>query len=268
MFGHLFRMDLKRGFGLRRFIPVVLSCVFLILISPIIMYRNATNNSVSGLLQSVISMDTYKMLLVMLFSVLYTSCFCKDNARHYLRMVLYRIDPVTYARSKFLANFLVVMAAVVTSFLICVVVYRLAGVPVVLEWNAESSAQLPGYYRELMVTKPYVFLLILVAQFGMIAAACSSAGLLYSSYQPDSFITIGMSGLIFFLLMSLSVTVLNGTPFDILKLTLLIPVLPSGENAGFWLNLAWGILYPAIVIVFCCVAFEKRMKWRVDHGKI
>ena len=266
-------MDLKRSFAPRKFWSIITVCVILCFLSvaddlPLHMKRIADGgdpgSGAVNQLHRAMLFDTFKVIMVFAFSGLYTNCFCRDESECYLRMILCRVDSTTYSCSKFLANLLTILCASVLTFLLAAIGYMLLGYPFISD-DATKSTLNAILYKDVAENVPLLYLLMMALQFGMITAACSSVGLLYSAYQPESFISIGASGLVFFLMLSLSMLGLNETPFNLLELLGMRTMLP-GENPV--LAYAWGMMYPLIVIVLCCMKFEKRMKWRAENGII
>jgi len=273
MFGRLFKMDLKRCFSGGRVIVIIIGAVLLLLGSGM---ENITGNiglsaeerqwlGALDLLHHVMGFDVFKVVVVLLLAGLYTHSFCQDEKHHYLRMVLCRCGSADYARSKFLANTLAIVSCSVIACILFAVVIMLMGFRFVSVgvWEGFLNS---AYYRKMVSDYPVIYLLMMGLQFGMVTAACSSVGLLISSYQPDAYISIGSSGFIFFMMLSISSRAY--TPFNLLRLVEMQSVLPSLDAANPWLMFLWGMLYPGIVIVLCCMKFEKRMKWRAEHGII
>jgi len=156
------------------------------------------------------------------------------------------------------------LTAVIVSFFISTAVYMMIGLPFISDRYMVLHDGVV-IYGDIVRGLPGLYLLMLSLQFGMVIAACSSLGLLYSTYQPDSFICIGVSGLVFFLWLSASGNVLNMTPFNLHQL-LTMSALPGTTNPNQVLTYAWGMMLPLIIIVLCCMLFEKRMKWRAENG--
>lgn len=277
MFKKTFCMDLKRCFCSLRFLTLVLVSTLLMVGTAgnyIFLYLTAmspqekqTLVGAVDFLNYAMGFDVFKVVIVLLLSGLYTSSFCQDENNHYLRMLLNRTDSIVYARSKFLTNALAVLSgALLVCFLFVLLVVCL-GYPVI---SKDASGSFLGvlYYKTAAKEFPLLYVGMCGLQFGMVAAACSSVGLLFSIYETNGFASIGVSGILFFAMLSFSMTLLNGTPFDILNLVGMHSVLPAGSEVSPWLMFAWGMLYPLVVIVFCCVMFERRMEWRAENGII
>lgn len=272
MFRRLFKMDLKRCFSSRRVLGIIIGSVVLLMGTSgeyIAEYagQSEINRQWLGaldLLHYAMGFDVFKVVVVLLLAGLYTHSFCQDEKHHYLRMVLCRCGSADYARSKFLANTLAIVSCSVIACILFAVVVMLIGFQFV---SVGREGLLNGaYYRKMVSDYPVIYLLMMGLQFGMVTAACSSVGLLISSYQPDAYVSIGCSGFIFFMMLSISSRAY--TPFNLLRLVEMQSVLPSVNEANPWLMFLWGMLYPGIVIVLCCMKFEKRMKWRAEHGII
>lgn len=274
MFKNVLRMDLKRCFENKKLLIMIIGATLLLLASSgeqIVSYNSLTSQErheyvgAVDLLQGVMAFDVFKAVVALVFSGLYTGSFCREENCQYLCMILNRTDTVTYTRSKFLANTIVILAASFASCFLFVFVCLFMDYPIMP--NSEEVGFLNVFFYLTMVREyPIVYVGMIALQFGMVIAACSSLGMLFSTYQANTFVSIGLSGLVFFLLLSLSS--LHNTPFDVLNLVGMQSVLPGGKDANPWLMFAWGMLLPSIVIVLCCIQFERRMKWRAEHGII
>jgi len=275
VFGNILKMDLKRCFLQWKFVWIVVSAALVLFISMWETWYNAlvvweiedigTMQGALDLLVNTMGFDVFKVVVLMLWSGLYTGSFCRDESEHYLRMVICRTDLYQYSRSKFLTNFLAVVTASVLSCILCVLLCMGTGFPLV-SFNAEGGSVINHYYNDIIREHPVLFVGMIGLQFGMITAACSSVGMLFSAYQANEFIAVGLSGFVFLFVMSQPI--LRNTPFDFLQIVSLGPSLPGGLAVPQPLTYAWGILYPGVIVVASGVLFERRMRWRMDNGFI
>ncbi len=272
MFWKVFRMDMKRGFSGWKFIAVVMISALLLFASSWDVFMNSLDSIRQGgkyhagaieFLQYAMTFDSFKAVIVLLFSGIYTGSFCQEENTNYLRMILSRTDAVVYTRSKFLANLILILMASLAACGVCCLIYMGFGYPIVSE-NAESSMLMAVYYIGIVREAPIVYIVMIGLQLGMVTALCSSVGLVLSSYQSNIFVSIGSSGFLFMILMFLPW--LNGTVFDVLNLLSMNAVLPSGLETPYMLSFAWGMLWPLTGVVICCVLFERRMNWRAENG--
>lgn len=275
MFRNVFCMDMKRGLFHWKTMGIIVICTALLVASSFNWLMPALKGwtreelriefGAVDFLHNVMLFDVFKVVIVLLLSVLHTGSFCRDENTQYLRMILTRTNFYTYARSRYLSNLLVVVLTSIVSCLLAVLIFVLLGLPIISEGaNGGLIANLL-YYRKLAEQCPLGYVVLIGLQFGIVAAACCSIGMLFSSYQPNLFASIGGSGLVFFLAMTFS---WKNSPFDVLNLVSMMCILPGGNNTPRSLMFAWGMLYPGLVIAVCCLLFERRMKWRVEHGII
>lgn len=269
----LFRMDMRRGLSWKRFTMIVLANTVLTIVSvwgnfdPIAgtpRSQLGEHYGVIDLLMFVQGFDVFKVVGVLLMGGLYTSSFCKDESSRYLRMILSRTNPVRYACSRILANVVCIVFASVLSMLAASMVLFVIGFPLV-SWNPMPVLQ-NMYYENARNNHPLLFIVMMGLQSGMIVSACCSIGLLYSAYQSNTFVSVGVSAVVFFIV--LSFRFFTDTPFDVLNLLAMHATLPSGNDTPEPVMFAWGMLYPALVIAACGFQFNRRMKWRTRNGII
>lgn len=267
MFGKVFCMDLKRSLSPWRVAGVVLLITFFLLMGEwddikrlVVHFARETAVGSVEILATELAFDKFKVIYVFLLSAIYTNCFCREESNHYLRMILSRADVTTYTQSKFIVNTISILLASICSFFLFVV-FLSPYMPLIPEGEWDSQY----YYKPVMAAHPLLFVLMAAVQFGMIAAACSSIGLLFSTYQSSSFVSIGLPGFVFFLAVSY---IPRNNPFCILEMVGMGPTLMPDDENHILLNYAWGMLLPLIVISVCGYFFYRRMKWRVENGFI
>ncbi len=262
MFWKTWKMELARAIRPGKVFLVSLAVVFLLLVSDWEMLRDFVEyNDLSGYgsinqIYGLFVMDTFKCILVILMTGLYTSSFCKDDNNQYLRMVLSRTDVTTYTQCRFIANICVILFVSIISLYLYVGVTGALGMPLFSHNGANGF-----FYRELAEKYPLVYVGMNGIVFGLVASACSSIGLLYSSYKTNSFVCIGISGLVFYMALSY---IPYGNPFDMLTIVAMGSVF--GFESPRLLMFLWSITYMLLVIGICGVLFWRRMKWRVEHG--
>ena len=188
MFVNLLKMDLKRSLDYRRLIPVVILFVFFIisgrerLTSNLWLYFWPGGDFVDeyGSLEDIefiLTFDTFKVIFVILLCSLYSNSFCREKSNGYLRMVMGRTDLTSYTQSKFIANTVSMIIASICSFAVFVLML-LPHVPLMPE-NSENA----HHYLDIMTAHPVVYLFMLGIQFGMVAAAFGSMGMLFCEYR-------------------------------------------------------------------------------------
>lgn len=267
MFRRMFQMDCKRCFQPFKISVIVFSMLlFYMATSWGEMHRQIINHipretryNCIQLLGEILGFDEYKVLITLLLSAIYASSFCSDDNSNYLRLILARVDITTYTQSRFLANTVAIVFTVVVSFFL----YMAAIYVYFPVWNITETRTF--YYQAVIDISPVLYILMMGLQLGMIVAACSSIGLLFSVYQSNSFVSIGLSGVCLFCAMSYLPL---GTPFTVLPLLLMNPACSAFRMFPKWFSYAWGILFPTLVIVLCGYLFYRRMKWRVNNGFI
>ena len=258
-----FRMDMARSVFTARFAVLVLALALFLCLSDVWqMYLSLTDfadvSSVADILYHDTTMDKYRIFMVIFMSSVYAGSFCTDYKSTYLRGILARTDAAAYARSRFLANTLTNVLGSAAGYLLVTLVLSLR-VPLVTEDFARSV-----YNGGIALAHPLCYILILAAVFGMVAAACSSVGLMFSAFRPNRFVSIALPGMVFFLLMSYMPM---NNAFDMLGVLYLLPVLTHGSEAGLP-DYLWHIAYPAAIIFICGYVFRKQIERRVRNGKI
>lgn len=211
-----------------------------------------------NILHFILSFDRFKVLMVLVLSGLHTASFCADINSHFSRMLFMRTDAAVYTQCRFLANGIAILISCGLSFFLFV--FSLLSLYPVISAEAASAA---FYYVDIAVDAPFLYVGMMALQFGMITAACSSIGLCFSAWQPNAFVSIGVSGLVFFIAISYFPL---GTPFDILNMMSMLPIL--GREFPWYTNFAWGMLLPSATAGLSGLCFYGRLKWRLSHGYI
>lgn len=206
-----------------------------------------------------LAFDRFKVVLVMLLCSLYVGSFCQDDHTHYGRMILCRADITHYAQARFIVH---TIGTVIISILTFFLTAGILGIffPLISE---DENFQI--YYGEFAYAHPLLFIAFMAMQFGLLTAAFGSIGLLLSSFQPDTFVCIAATGLIFFVAASYTP---DNSPFNVLDIISLAPAFTRDMNGAKILDVAWGILYPLVIIGICGFLFERRLRWRNINGNI
>lgn len=265
MQSHVFHMDVRRCFSPRMGL-IILGLTALCfasgwdqICSNLGLSEADRENAVALLNKDVLFMDAYKVVMVFLLAGIYTGSFCGDDSHHYLRMILTRTTLLRYTLARFAVHFLGIIAASVASFYLFVFLLGVIGFPV-----NSNYTNFPIYYETVAYNCPLLYVGMMGLQFGVIAAACCSVGLLLSSYQAEHFVCIGISGLIFFLLLSY----FPEAPFNMMNLVSMWPPVFLNSDSPQALCFAWGMLYPGAIAALSGALFYRRMKWRVCNGFI
>lgn len=260
MFRRMFVMDCRRCFAPGKLLLSIGLIVFLLLFSEWDLkdFVEVGYGSIR-LLSHRLVYDRFKILMVIVLMLLYTGSFCEDDNSGYLGAILSRGDVTTYARSRILSNTLVILAASIGAFLLTALVL----LPFMTMTGGITKEGL--YYYELAREFPVFYLIMMGLQFGIVAAACSSFGLLFSVYQPNRFVSSGIPVLIFFIMVSY---IPEESVFDALNLIMMGPCFSKSFDSPIWINYIWGMLYPAVVIVICGYFFYRRLEWRMEHGMV
>ena len=259
MFGKTLRMELSRAFRPFRMLVVVAAIVILLLgsdwnlIHDLMEYGFIEFLGIADKLEDILTFDTFKCVFVILLAGLYTNSFCKDDNSKYLRMILSRVDVTTYTQCRFLANLCVVLVVSISCFYLCAVCMSPV-MPLIYERNIL-------YYIEIAESHPILYIGMCGYMMGLVAAASSSVGLLFSVYKSNSFVSIGISGLVFFVAISY---IPLGTPFNVLRILSMNTTI--GYEAPWQLMFLWANVYMLSVIGICGILFYRRMKWRVANG--
>lgn len=255
------KMDAKRSICSIKMIIVIVALVFTLIFSSWDMIRairkGSSSYGVIDMLGTALMMDKFKVLMVMFTAGIYTAGFCYDFRHHYIRMIFARTDLINYSISKFVVNTVSVVCACIASFyLFSIVTVGLLGA------NLTQIKTVSCYYQ-IGYQFPVLYIGMMGLQFGMVCAMCCAVGMLFSVFQPNTFVCIGISGMVFFSAISY---IPLGSIFDVYNLISMQPTLPAGQETLQGIMFLWGMLYPTCVILICTYLFYRRMKWREQNG--
>ncbi len=261
--------DIRRGFRISRWLPLLLACVCTLLLS----VQNGADILIKGFcgedyylygalnyLLGALRIDKYKLVLISLLCGLYTGSYCKDENTHILRHILTRIRLGKYVRNRFLSNTIIIILTSEIVFCCYALVYRICGYPLVEPSGIDSYE----FYYEIIVRHPLAYLAMTGAVIGMQAAACGGVGLLFSAYKPNLFVSIGLGGVVFFLALS---CIPSGV-FSVMGITGMDCVLPGRYDTPQLLMFFWSMLYPGSITFICGLLFYRRLRWRRENGEI
>ena len=263
MFGKTLKMELVRAFRPSKVILVAVLNAMLLFFSNFEvlaqMFQYGYDDTIGSVEQLIILMgfDTFKCVMVVLLAGLYTSSFCKDDNTHYLRMILARTDVTTYTQCRFIANLLVVVATSIVSLYVFILLMS-PWKPLVADDVAMNSSY---YYKTIVANYPILYVGMTGLVFGLVTTACSSLGMLYSAYKKNSFVSIAISGLIFYMALSY---ISYDSPFNVLLIVNMSSTLGREIPKSFMF--LWANVYMLSVIGICGFLFWKRMKWRAENG--
>jgi hypothetical protein len=216
-------------------------------------------NGIVEILGNALMFDKFKIIMVILLNVVYTSSFCVEINSNFYRMILSRENKISYVQGKFLVN-------TVGIIIISMVCFYLAAASLSPFFSLVCSEKnYECYYFELGNYHPLIYIGLMGLQFGLLAAAFGAIGLLFSTFQSDSFVCIGITGLIFYLSASY---IPENSIFDILPIVSLGPCFTKNFDSSYLPNLLWGMLYPIIIICVSAYLFEKRIKYKYENGYI
>ncbi len=272
MLWRTFCAEWKRCFVPRKMITMFLGIVFLLLASCTDQFINYfsfgreywDNVGVVDFLELRMIFDVFKVVIVTVLSSIYTASFCRDLNSQYLRHIFCRTDLYTYSIARFLVNLCVIIAVTILAFYGFTLVVMAMGFPLI-SYKARGLIS-SSYYIDFAKACPVGYIGLMGLQLGVVAALCSSIGLLFSVYQPNSFVSIGCSALVFYVLMSAQI--LRGTIFDFLSIVGMSPVLSTSYDTPRTLSIAWGIFFPSGCIAVCCQLFYRKLKRRKMNGEL
>lgn len=258
------KTDFFRSLGNKRMLAIVFALALFCFASAFESLESSgfsTASIVCVIQFDVLVMDAFKTIMVFLLCGLYAGSFCRDDSSHYLRMLLTRQTLKQYTFSRFFVNTAAVVVVTLAGFYVFA-----AYLTFFVEITGDIGTQMNSvFYRTIAMEHPYLYVGMMALQFGMVAAACSSIGLLFSAYQANAFVSIGIGGMSFFVAISFFA---HGTPFAVFDLVSMFSTLPGGYETPQAVMFAWGMIYPASVTGICAFLFYRRMKWRVDNGYI
>lgn len=168
-------------------------------------------SSVQAIEQSLV-FDQYKSLLVAVLAGLYSYTFARNYNYHNIRNLLVRVSYKDYVTTKVLVNIGGTIASVIIGFLLT----SFLTIPVMpLESSADISYNSDAF-RTLM-TNPsgaVLYLVLLGTNFGLAAAALTTAGMALSVWSQNSYVAIGGSVLLFYFLYSVSLLLPDRVSFE------------------------------------------------------
>lgn len=269
MFGRFLKCELKRSCSPAKsaavmilFVISVFFSIWEILGAYIGMSYNErmSYGSVIYFLDYMMVMGALKVICVLLLSMLHTGSFCDDFGHHYLRAILNRVDVATYTQCRFVGNALAIVVTSTGAICLFTAIMRLF-FPV----SASEVFTSSYYYVDMIVNEPYLYIVLTGIEFGIVAAACSSIGLLFSVWQTNRFVSVGLPALCFYLGFSY---IPSGTFFSLQDLIMMRKSFPANWEIPVGVNLAWGILYPVLVIAACGFLFYRTLKRRMLNGSV
>lgn len=205
-----------------------------------------------------LAFDRSKIVLVLLLNFLYVNSFCQDDRSHYCRMILNRTEVVCYVQARFIVNAVGTVLVSILCFFLAAGILSMF-LPLVEQENFQI------YYAGMANKYPMIFIAFMGMQFGLLSAAFGSIGLLLSVFQPDAFVCIAMTGLIFFISSSY---IPENSVFNVLDIISLAPGFTKSPDGSRIIDISWGILYPVCVIGICGYLFDRRLRWRYADGSI
>ena len=168
-------------------------------------------SSVQAIEQSLV-FDQYKSLLVAVLAGLYSYTFARDYNYHNIRNLLVRVSYKDYVTTKVLVNIGGTIASVIIGFLLT----SFLTIPVMpLESSADISYNSDAF-RTLM-TNPsgaVLYLVLLGTNFGLAAAALTTAGMALSVWSQNSYVAIGCAVRLFYFLYSVSLLLPDRVSFE------------------------------------------------------
>lgn len=259
----MLKAEIIRFCNIKKIIIVVAAFVLILLVGQ---YENIRISVASGggsgvahILWRELAFDKSKMVLVLLLNFLYVNSFCQDDRSHYCRMLLNRTEVVYYSQARFIVN-------TVGTVLVSIICFFLAaGLLSLFLPLAEPEMTFQIYYAVMANKYPVAFIAFMGLQFGLLSAAFGSIGLLLSAFQPDAFVCIAMTGLVFFISSSY---IPESSVFNVLDIISLAPGFTKSPDGSRFLNITWGILYPVFIIGICGFLFDRRLRWRYADGSI
>ena len=205
--------------------------------------------------------DRYKIVLQVLLMSFFTASSCSDRKTHFIRMALARGSLKRYVISKFAVNTIVIVTAYVSAVFLFALFFVGLGYPFLQTINIE---QMETYYQHLILSSPGLFLLMAGLVFGMVSAAFGSFGLLFSAYRSNTFVTVCIGAMLYYLTISYQPF---GSVFGVWKTIAMDCTLP-GDQVPYTVMFSWSILWPVCVILLCMMIFYRKMKWRLENGDI
>lgn len=265
MFKGILKSEMIRFLNLKK---ILLVCVVFVLVLLAGEYDYASaayrvgaehSNGIVEILEDALMFDKFKIVMVMLLTSVYAGSFCVDDNTHYLRLVLSRTDLVSYVQAKYIVN---TVGSIILS-IVCFLVATLCLLPFFNLASEEVGGQF--YYEDLVRDFPLIYILLMGLQFGLLVGAFGSLGLLFSAFQPDAFVSIGISGLAFYLSVSY---IPADSVFDVWDVMSLVQSVSKSCDGSRAVSLTWSLLYPMMVIYISGYFFYRRMKWRCVNENI
>lgn len=265
MFKGMLKAEIIRFINIKRILIISVAFIVVLLLGQQDYINNSLQvpykycNGVVEILGNALMFDKFKIVMVVLLASIYANSFCTDNNSHYLLMILNRTNMIYYTQARFLVN-------TVGSILVCFCCFWAAAfllmpfLPIVTKMGTYDC-----YYDYIANNMPCLYISLMGLQFGLLIAAFGSIGIAFSAFQSNSFVSIGVAGLAFYL----SVSYIPETSvFDVLPVISLAPSFIKSFEGSKIVNLLWGIIYPTVVICISGYVFFKRMEWKIINEGI
>lgn len=265
-------VELKRAFALKRFLIITVVVAILMIAAEYLEVRVPSDMTdeaimktvgISNMYHSSLQSDSYTMVYVVLLSSLCVGSFCKDYNSRYLRVILGRTDTLSYTISKFLAHLMAVSAALLAATIIYVLYFYMNGFSI----TAEEQTYM-HIFADIEYKFPLMYILMLWVNLSLNIAVFGAMGMAFSAYQPNSFISLGIGALLFFLFKTVGGYFLGAFPLNI-QLVMGMTSMSSIEcpqNIKMVLEVVWDVCYLMLLIVICAYLFYQKLERRRANG--
>ena len=147
-------------------------------------YVGIDGNSVTYLLD--LSMP--KKIVVILAAIPYSASFCTDWNHQYIQPMISRTGIKSYIFAKFFVNFLFSFSVTFIGLLIAVGIYSFQ-FPLI-NYEYQDIGSFSPYQSLITNSSPFIYILMKSAVFSLASGTWSAAGMMFSSFIPNYFVTI------------------------------------------------------------------------------
>lgn len=259
------KMDFERNFCTWRFFLIIVLIPILMIVCDL--------DTIQGLwkwhteygftcslksVQEILIFDRFKTVMTVMLSAI--SCFTvsDDIHTHYDRMILCRMGIGKYCMSKLMMNALAIISAVVTGFLLYVVVL-LPIMPLVNEEYVHSGDRLANGPMAACV-----LVVIWAVIFALYVVFLTTFSMWVTVYRPNRYVAIALPFAMFYILYTLT-TVPGKQYLNLWYISSGVDVLQSGNVA---VTLAYAAAVFGLLTALCGLGFYRAMARRVKDGKL
>ncbi|WP_099468612.1 hypothetical protein [Konateibacter massiliensis] len=218
-------------------------------------------SSMVSLFSSIIGLDRFKSVIIILLASIYTSSFCEDWNSRFLHMIVARSSVRMYAWARLTAN----ACAILFSFLGSVLVFSISfsylfHLPMVNHKEILQIISNFSPYENIVKNYPGIlYILLITLIFGLSVVFLCTVGMVFTVYFPNKFVAIAMPFIAYYILCSL--TLFFPEPLSFFGLSTGVKLIPLGALGNFLYTI--GVLTGLWLL--SCFYFEIILEKRLEN---